>query len=117
MKIYALALPAFILFGCVDGEKCKTFPSEYDVLDEPVYRMKITHNIPAKLTRSLDLIKKCYPLKKYPTSESGITFENVRLYGDRYLILYEIEGVSDVRIAFLVDSEGEVLKSFQFGTL
>ena len=67
--------------------------------------------VPAKL-----LIESCYPKTDYGYPGYPMIEEEVRAYGqDKLIISYEHEGVSDTRVAFVVNRSGQITSVFQYG--
>lgn len=107
-----------LLVGCGEADQCSDFP---DKLDESIGRIfalpDAERDVPAVSAAKI-LIESCYPKASYAIPNYRIVQREAKKLDDNeYILTYEFDGISDIRIAFRVTAEGRVLSVFEISTL
>lgn len=110
-----IGLAACMLAGCNTPDRCEDFPKNLSEMPVRMWELPKADSeilpVPAKL-----LIESCYPKADYSYPGHPMIEEGVRAYGqDKLIVSYEHEGVSDTRVAFVVNRSGQITSVFQYG--
>lgn len=95
---------------------CDTFPDQYARLNASIYNLERASLDDPIIARSITYIRECYPTHRYRDLDNDLVLESVRRStSGRYLAIFELYGVSDLRLVFVIEPTGNVTQSYLFG--
>lgn len=103
--------------GCYGADDCKRFPNSLNYSKLSLYSLKEVEIDSKFLSNVNNNINKCYKRRKFFVDEYDIVLKNVKRYGgDKYILSYEVIGVSDIFLAFVVAADGEVVEALEISS-
>lgn len=110
-------LPLLILGGCSpDRELCGRMDGDYEVYqNQPSLMPKEFTNILNKSDETK--ILNCYNYYKHEYDVAGINIINASLNNNKYVVVAEINGVTDLYIVFTLDQNKIIIDSFEYSAL
>jgi hypothetical protein len=110
---------SILICGCSQVEdKCAHFPSAYVRSNITLSNFEKAPIAQPEIRMALATIRKCYQRNRYIGFDNSLKIRQALKHrGDRYLIVAELDGVSDLLLVFEIDRNGSVISSYQKSTL
>jgi hypothetical protein len=114
MRLGAM-LAALVSYGCSQATiKCANFPFGYKRMNIVTSTFKEVRLDLPEIKRSLLTIQECYPSHRYMEFNNKLEIKYALRFRDNaYLVVAELDGVSDLILMFEIDREGEIIGSYQ----
>jgi hypothetical protein len=121
MRGVAIMLASSGAWACssaTHADGCARFPSNFARSDISIYKLEqVSVELPP-IRKAISRIHECYPHHRYMNLDYKLIIEGAREYKEgTYFVVAELHGADDLRLAFEVDKDGNVLNSYQYSML
>lgn len=116
-KKLALLISAFAISGCVNSGQCSSFwddppGSDFRFLDLPSARNS------DDVFNGRQIVEECYRMFPFEGDQYSIRYETAKLDNNGDIVLiYDVYGIEDRRIAVLFNGDGKIRRVFRFSAL
>lgn len=103
-----------VLGGCENGEgSCAAFPERYERISIQFYQLEGLPLIDGLVQRSANRIIECSPRHPYAGQQDTMRMISAHRLNEReVLLVFELHGISDLRLLFKVDLNGDIVGAY-----
>jgi hypothetical protein len=111
-------LATVLAVGCAKTDPCGAFPTKLDQSGQKIYGLPDAEQNDPAIASAKGVIETCYPKASYANrGYPMIPRDSKRLKNGDYILSYDFDGISDIRMAFRVTGKGRIVSAFEISSL